>query len=103
MNESIKLIIIINRKVKSVMQWVPFCLIIILSSSPLFQGKRNSGFRQCFFGNQKHCKLTKLCPAMGYTFRLAARNDIGTRYGLSSASSPSAFKACMILAVSHIA
>ncbi|KAB1284157.1 Fibronectin type III domain-containing protein 3B, partial [Camelus dromedarius] len=41
-------------------------------------GKRNSGFRQCFFGSQKHCKLTKLCPAMGYTFRLAARNDIGT-------------------------
>uniref|UniRef100_A0A452TVH5 Fibronectin type III domain containing 3B n=1 Tax=Ursus maritimus TaxID=29073 RepID=A0A452TVH5_URSMA len=26
----------------------------------------------------EHCKLTKLCPAMGYTFRLAARNDIGT-------------------------
>uniref|UniRef100_A0ABK0L2U7 Fibronectin type III domain containing 3B n=1 Tax=Rattus norvegicus TaxID=10116 RepID=A0ABK0L2U7_RAT len=42
------------------------------------EGKRNSGFRQCFFGGQKHCKLTKLCPAMGYTFRLAARNDIGT-------------------------
>ncbi|XP_036902415.1 fibronectin type III domain-containing protein 3B isoform X6 [Sturnira hondurensis] len=42
------------------------------------EGKRNSGFRQCFFGSQKHCKLTKLCPAVGYTFRLAARNDIGT-------------------------
>ncbi|XP_045395625.1 fibronectin type III domain-containing protein 3B isoform X1 [Lemur catta] len=42
------------------------------------EGKRNSGFRQCFFGSQKHCKLSKLCPAMGYTFRLAARNDIGT-------------------------
>uniref|UniRef100_A0A452TVK8 Fibronectin type III domain-containing protein 3B n=1 Tax=Ursus maritimus TaxID=29073 RepID=A0A452TVK8_URSMA len=28
--------------------------------------------------DEKHCKLTKLCPAMGYTFRLAARNDIGT-------------------------
>lgn len=27
------------------------------------EGKRNSGFRQCFFGGQKHCKLTKLCPA----------------------------------------
>uniref|UniRef100_A0A493T738 Fibronectin type III domain-containing protein 3B n=1 Tax=Anas platyrhynchos platyrhynchos TaxID=8840 RepID=A0A493T738_ANAPP len=27
---------------------------------------------------QKHCKLTKLCPALGYTFRLAAQNDIGT-------------------------
>ncbi|XP_074860173.1 fibronectin type III domain-containing protein 3B isoform X2 [Carettochelys insculpta] len=42
------------------------------------EGKRNSGFRECYFGSQKHCKLTKLCPAMGYTFRLAAQNDIGT-------------------------
>ncbi|XP_043926171.1 fibronectin type III domain-containing protein 3B [Protopterus annectens] len=42
------------------------------------EGKRNSGFRECYFGNLKHCKLTKLCSAIGYTFRLAARNDIGT-------------------------
>ncbi|XP_029470928.1 fibronectin type III domain-containing protein 3B isoform X2 [Rhinatrema bivittatum] len=42
------------------------------------EGKRNSGFRECYFGSQRHCKLTKLCPALGYTFRLAARNDIGT-------------------------
>ncbi|XP_075794071.1 fibronectin type III domain-containing protein 3B isoform X1 [Pelodiscus sinensis] len=42
------------------------------------EGRRNSGFRECYFGSQKHCKLTKLCPAMGYTFRLAAQNDIGT-------------------------
>ncbi|NXL94200.1 FND3B protein, partial [Alectura lathami] len=42
------------------------------------EGKRNSGFRECYFGSQKHCKLTKLCPASGYTFRLAAQNDIGT-------------------------
>ncbi|CAM4715851.1 fibronectin type III domain-containing protein 3B isoform X1 [Lepidochelys kempii] len=42
------------------------------------EGKRNSGFRECYFGSQKHCKLTKLCPAVGYTFRLAAQNDIGT-------------------------
>lgn len=58
------------------------CLVSLFS-----QGKRNSGFRQCFFGSQKHCKLTKLCPAMGYTFRLAARNDIGTRYDVSLFSS----------------
>ncbi|XP_058890569.1 fibronectin type III domain-containing protein 3B-like isoform X2 [Acipenser ruthenus] len=44
------------------------------------EGKRNSGFRDCYFGSQRHCKLTKLCPAIGYTFRLAARNDIGTSY-----------------------
>uniref|UniRef100_H3B2E6 Fibronectin type III domain containing 3B n=1 Tax=Latimeria chalumnae TaxID=7897 RepID=H3B2E6_LATCH len=42
------------------------------------EGKRNNGFRECYFGSQRHYKLTKLCPAMGYTFRLAARNDIGT-------------------------
>ncbi|XP_069053504.1 fibronectin type III domain containing 3Ba [Lepisosteus oculatus] len=42
------------------------------------EGKKNNGFRECYFGNQRHYKLTKLCPAMGYTFRLAARNDIGT-------------------------
>ncbi|XP_056421169.1 fibronectin type III domain-containing protein 3B [Hyla sarda] len=41
------------------------------------EGKRNSVFRECYMGNQRHCKLTKLCPAMGYTFRVAARNDIG--------------------------
>ncbi|MGH0119287.1 UNVERIFIED_CONTAM: hypothetical protein FKN15_026967, partial [Acipenser sinensis] len=42
------------------------------------EGKRNNGFRDCYLGSQRHCKLTKLCPAIGYTFRLAARNDIGT-------------------------
>ncbi|XP_078522107.1 fibronectin type III domain-containing protein 3B isoform X1 [Lissotriton helveticus] len=42
------------------------------------EGKRNSGFRECYFGSQRHCKLTKLCPAMEYTFRVAAHNDIGT-------------------------
>nr|XP_033814966.1 fibronectin type III domain-containing protein 3B [Geotrypetes seraphini]XP_033814967.1 fibronectin type III domain-containing protein 3B [Geotrypetes seraphini]XP_033814968.1 fibronectin type III domain-containing protein 3B [Geotrypetes seraphini]XP_033814969.1 fibronectin type III domain-containing protein 3B [Geotrypetes seraphini]XP_033814971.1 fibronectin type III domain-containing protein 3B [Geotrypetes seraphini] len=42
------------------------------------EGKRNNGFRECYFGSQRHCKLTKLCPALSYTFRLAARNDIGT-------------------------
>ncbi|MEE6501418.1 hypothetical protein FKM82_004167 [Ascaphus truei] len=41
------------------------------------EGKRNSAFRECYLGSQRHCKLTKLCPVMGYTFRVAARNDIG--------------------------
>lgn len=34
------------------------------------EGKRNSGFRQCFFGSQKYCKLIKFCLVMGYIFRL---------------------------------
>lgn len=47
-------------------------------SSP--QGKKNSVFRECYFGSQRHCKLTRLYPACGYTFRVAAHNDIGRRY-----------------------
>uniref|UniRef100_A0A8C9W1Q2 Fibronectin type III domain containing 3Ba n=1 Tax=Scleropages formosus TaxID=113540 RepID=A0A8C9W1Q2_SCLFO len=42
------------------------------------EGKKNNVFRECYFGSQRHYKLTRLCPAFGYTFRLAARNDIGT-------------------------
>uniref|UniRef100_A0AAQ5XU18 Fibronectin type-III domain-containing protein n=1 Tax=Amphiprion ocellaris TaxID=80972 RepID=A0AAQ5XU18_AMPOC len=38
----------------------------------------NSVFRECYFGSQRHCKLTRLFPACGYTFRVAAHNDIGT-------------------------
>nr|XP_020649461.1 fibronectin type III domain-containing protein 3B [Pogona vitticeps] len=41
------------------------------------EGKRSNVFRECYFGSQKHYKVTKLCPAVGYTFRLAAQNDIG--------------------------
>uniref|UniRef100_A0A8B9JLA4 Fibronectin type III domain containing 3Ba n=1 Tax=Astyanax mexicanus TaxID=7994 RepID=A0A8B9JLA4_ASTMX len=44
------------------------------------EGKKNNVFRECYFGNQRHYKLMRLCPAMAYTFRLAARNDIGTRH-----------------------
>lgn len=49
-------------------------------SLPPLQGKKNSVFRECYFGSQRHCKLTRLFPACGYTFRVAAHNDIGTRY-----------------------
>ncbi|XP_030624730.1 fibronectin type III domain-containing protein 3B isoform X2 [Chanos chanos] len=42
------------------------------------EGKKNSVFRECYFGHQRHCKVIRLCPAVGYTFRLAALNDIGT-------------------------
>uniref|UniRef100_A0A8C1SWI7 Fibronectin type III domain containing 3Ba n=1 Tax=Cyprinus carpio TaxID=7962 RepID=A0A8C1SWI7_CYPCA len=41
------------------------------------EGKKNNIFRECYFGSQRHYKLTHLCPAMAYTFRVAARNDIG--------------------------
>ncbi|KAJ8387179.1 hypothetical protein AAFF_G00159910 [Aldrovandia affinis] len=47
------------------------------------EGKKNSGFRECYFGTRRHCELTCLCPAVGYSFRLAASNDIGTS-GFSS-------------------
>uniref|UniRef100_A0A8D0DD74 Fibronectin type III domain containing 3Ba n=2 Tax=Sander lucioperca TaxID=283035 RepID=A0A8D0DD74_SANLU len=40
------------------------------------EGKKNSVFRECYFGSQRHCKLTRLFPACGYTFRVAAYNDI---------------------------
>lgn len=46
----------------------------------IYQGKKNNSFRECYFGGQRHYKLTHLCPAMAYTFRVAARNDIGIRY-----------------------
>uniref|UniRef100_A0A8C6PTH3 Fibronectin type III domain containing 3Ba n=1 Tax=Nothobranchius furzeri TaxID=105023 RepID=A0A8C6PTH3_NOTFU len=42
------------------------------------EGKKNSVFRECYFGNQRHYKLTRLFPACGYTFRVAAHNDMGT-------------------------
>ncbi|XP_060919339.1 fibronectin type III domain containing 3Ba [Labrus mixtus] len=42
------------------------------------EGKKNSVFRECYFGSQRHYKLTRLYPACGYTFRVAAHNDIGT-------------------------
>lgn len=54
-----------------------------ITSSGVFslQGKKNSVFRECYFGSQRHCKLTRLYPACGYTFRVAAHNDIGARCG----------------------
>uniref|UniRef100_A0A3Q3N2U4 Fibronectin type III domain containing 3Ba n=1 Tax=Labrus bergylta TaxID=56723 RepID=A0A3Q3N2U4_9LABR len=42
------------------------------------EGKKNSVFRECYFGSQRHYKLTRLYPACSYTFRVAAHNDIGT-------------------------
>ncbi|XP_078420592.1 fibronectin type III domain containing 3Ba [Cetorhinus maximus] len=63
------------------------------------EGKRNNRFRECYFGSQRHYKLTKLLPAIGYTFRLAACNDIGTRWLIASntegSSSPSEVLVCI--------
>ncbi|CAN0242913.1 unnamed protein product [Lampetra fluviatilis] len=42
------------------------------------EGKRSNAFRECYSGSQKQCRLGSLQPAQGYTFRLAARNDLGT-------------------------
>ncbi|XP_042570436.1 fibronectin type III domain-containing protein 3B-like [Cyprinus carpio] len=42
------------------------------------EGKKNSIFHEYYVGHQRHCKVMGLCPAVGYTFRVAALNDIGT-------------------------
>uniref|UniRef100_A0A8C1Q3G0 Fibronectin type III domain containing 3Bb n=1 Tax=Cyprinus carpio TaxID=7962 RepID=A0A8C1Q3G0_CYPCA len=54
---------------------IPDCIVL---SSFHFQGKKNSIFREYYVGHQRHCKVMGLCPAVGYTFRVAALNDIGT-------------------------
>uniref|UniRef100_A0ACB8GDX6 Fibronectin type-III domain-containing protein 3a n=2 Tax=Sphaerodactylus townsendi TaxID=933632 RepID=A0ACB8GDX6_9SAUR len=41
------------------------------------QGNGNGEFEQCYYGQQKQYKIPKLSPAMGFTFRLAAKNDLG--------------------------
>uniref|UniRef100_A0A671SMK1 Fibronectin type III domain-containing protein 3B-like n=1 Tax=Sinocyclocheilus anshuiensis TaxID=1608454 RepID=A0A671SMK1_9TELE len=43
-----------------------------------WKGKKNSIFREYYVGHQRHCKVMRLYPAVGYTFRVAALNDIGT-------------------------
>ena len=37
-------------------------------------------FEQCYYGPQKQYRVTKLSPASRYSFRLAAKNDMGVRY-----------------------
>ncbi|CAH2224926.1 fibronectin type-III domain-containing 3A isoform X1 [Pelobates cultripes] len=41
------------------------------------ESKGTKEFCQCFYGLQKQFRVTKLSPATGYTFRLAAKNDLG--------------------------
>uniref|UniRef100_A0A4W3H2U3 Fibronectin type-III domain-containing protein 3A n=1 Tax=Callorhinchus milii TaxID=7868 RepID=A0A4W3H2U3_CALMI len=41
------------------------------------EGKGSNDFCQCYLGPQKQFRVTKLSPAMGYRFRLTAKNDLG--------------------------
>ncbi|XP_076833447.1 fibronectin type-III domain-containing protein 3A isoform X2 [Brachyhypopomus gauderio] len=41
------------------------------------EGKGTGVFEQCYYGPQKQYRLTKLSPASKYSFRLAAKNDMG--------------------------
>nr|XP_060612241.1 fibronectin type-III domain-containing protein 3a-like isoform X1 [Anolis sagrei ordinatus]XP_060612243.1 fibronectin type-III domain-containing protein 3a-like isoform X1 [Anolis sagrei ordinatus] len=38
---------------------------------------KSSAFKECYYGHQKQHKITKLTPSTKYSFRLAAKNDIG--------------------------
>uniref|UniRef100_A0A667YYY0 Fibronectin type-III domain-containing protein 3A n=1 Tax=Myripristis murdjan TaxID=586833 RepID=A0A667YYY0_9TELE len=42
------------------------------------EGKGTGMFEQCYYGPQKQYRVTKLSPASRYSFRLAAKNDMGT-------------------------
>lgn len=65
-------------------RWL-FYACVYCPSRPLCpQGKKNSIFREYYVGPQRHCKVVRLCPAVGYTFRVAALNDIGTRFAYLS-------------------
>ncbi|XP_053129615.1 fibronectin type-III domain-containing protein 3A [Hemicordylus capensis] len=38
---------------------------------------KSGAFKECYYGHLKQHKVTKLTPSTKYTFRLAAKNDIG--------------------------
>uniref|UniRef100_A0AAR2K0R8 Fibronectin type-III domain-containing protein 3A n=1 Tax=Pygocentrus nattereri TaxID=42514 RepID=A0AAR2K0R8_PYGNA len=42
-----------------------------------WKGKGTGVFEQCYYGPQKQYRVTKLSPATKYSFRLAAKNDMG--------------------------
>uniref|UniRef100_A0A8B9J8S3 Fibronectin type-III domain-containing protein 3A n=1 Tax=Astyanax mexicanus TaxID=7994 RepID=A0A8B9J8S3_ASTMX len=42
-----------------------------------WKGKGTGAFEQCYYGPQKQYRVTKLSPASKYSFRLAAKNDMG--------------------------
>uniref|UniRef100_A0A7N8YEG7 Fibronectin type III domain containing 3A n=1 Tax=Mastacembelus armatus TaxID=205130 RepID=A0A7N8YEG7_9TELE len=41
------------------------------------EGKDTGNFEQCYYGPQKQYRVTKLSPASRYSFRVAAKNDMG--------------------------
>ncbi|XP_042342261.1 fibronectin type-III domain-containing protein 3A [Plectropomus leopardus] len=41
------------------------------------EGKGTGIYEQCYYGPQKQYRVTKLSPASRYSFRLAAKNDMG--------------------------
>uniref|UniRef100_A0A665UI16 Fibronectin type-III domain-containing protein 3A n=1 Tax=Echeneis naucrates TaxID=173247 RepID=A0A665UI16_ECHNA len=41
------------------------------------EGKGTGVYEQCYYGSQKQYRVTKLSPASKYSFRLAAKNDMG--------------------------
>ncbi|XP_028975228.2 fibronectin type-III domain-containing protein 3A isoform X2 [Esox lucius] len=41
------------------------------------EGKGTGVYEQCYYGPQKQYRVTKLSPASRYSFRLAAKNDMG--------------------------
>uniref|UniRef100_A0A6Q2XXE0 Fibronectin type-III domain-containing protein n=1 Tax=Esox lucius TaxID=8010 RepID=A0A6Q2XXE0_ESOLU len=42
-----------------------------------WKGKGTGVYEQCYYGPQKQYRVTKLSPASRYSFRLAAKNDMG--------------------------
>lgn len=41
------------------------------------EGKGTGAYEQCYYGSLRQYKVTKLSPASRYSFRLAAKNDMG--------------------------
>uniref|UniRef100_A0A7N8XX76 Fibronectin type-III domain-containing protein 3A n=1 Tax=Mastacembelus armatus TaxID=205130 RepID=A0A7N8XX76_9TELE len=46
------------------------------------EGKDTGNFEQCYYGPQKQYRVTKLSPASRYSFRVAAKNDMGVSHCL---------------------
>uniref|UniRef100_A0A8C9WWK5 Fibronectin type-III domain-containing protein 3A n=1 Tax=Sander lucioperca TaxID=283035 RepID=A0A8C9WWK5_SANLU len=63
-----------------VLQWKPPCDNGSKIQNYILQwdeGKGTGIFEQCYYGPQKQYRVTKLSPASRYSFRLAAKNDMG--------------------------